>query len=335
MKKLFTLLFSLLLLNVIIAQGPCTVTQTGAVPATGALIPTSLPDGTVGVLYNQIIEIGVPSTYSGMTISNVVLNSISGLPVGILGYCPLGTTPACPAMLPATWYCYTLYGTPSIAGTDSIDLSLTVTLAGIPYGVPINASAIFGRRIPLRINGASLPATPTTPSGEDTSCSNIPRSYTTTYTTGADTYIWTLSPSGAGSITGSTMTANVTWNSSFAGNASISVKAHNAIGDGASSGIFSVLVKNCTGINDLSAASVKLYPNPNSGEFTLTLKSHQTDNVNINVYDAIGSVVYSIKNLNTQNTNSEQISLPNIPSGMYYVEVKGNYINKVIRMMVQ
>lgn len=331
MKKLFTLLFSLLILNVIVAQThPCTVTQTGAVPATGALIPTSLPDGTVGTIYDELIEIGIPSSYSSIPISSVVINSTSGLPAGILAYCPAGTVPACASMAGNTWNCVTLYGTPTIAGTDSIDFSLTVN--GF---LPINASAAFGRKIPLKINGASLPGTPTTPTGEAVTCSSTPRTYTTTYTTGADSYIWTLTPSGAGTITGTTMTATATWNASYAGTATISVKAHNTVGDGTASGNISVLVKNCTGITDLSSASVKLYPNPNDGVFTLTLNSQQSDVVNINVYDAIGSVIYSVKNLNTQNNNSEQINLQKIPSGMYYVEVKGNYINKVLRMMVQ
>jgi len=57
-------------------------------------------------------------------------------------------------------------------------------------------------------------------------------SYSTTTASGATSYAWSLSPSSAGSISGSSTSATVTWNSSYAGSVGVYVSGVNTSGMG-------------------------------------------------------------------------------------------------------
>lgn len=79
----------------------------------------------------------------------------------------------------------------------------------------------------------SVPGMATEPTGPTGMCINSPNStYTTTPLASAVSYYWTLSPSNAGTITGTTETAVVDWDNMYSGNAYVKVKGVNACGDG-------------------------------------------------------------------------------------------------------
>jgi PKD repeat protein len=87
------------------------------------------------------------------------------------------------------------------------------------------------------------PAEPATPSGPTVQCNNNENvTYTTTETTGATSYTWSLSPSNAGTITGNSITATVNWNDEFSGMANISVAGVNSCFTGPVSDNLSVTV---------------------------------------------------------------------------------------------
>ena len=66
------------------------------------------------------------------------------------------------------------------------------------------------------------------PSGSTLICSNVPTSsYSTSIIDNATSYVWTISPASAGTISGTNTTANVTWNSSYSGIATIKVQGKN------------------------------------------------------------------------------------------------------------
>ena len=56
--------------------------------------------------------------------------------------------------------------------------------------------------------------------------------YSTTAANNATSYIWEITPSNAGIITGTGLTATVDWDNTFIGTAQIRVKGHNSAGDG-------------------------------------------------------------------------------------------------------
>ncbi|MGJ8591707.1 MAG: reprolysin-like metallopeptidase [Aquaticitalea sp.] len=63
-----------------------------------------------------------------------------------------------------------------------------------------------------------------------------------------------------------------------------------------------------------------LFPNPNNGEFTLNLKSNSNQDIQVQVYDIRGRIVFNNSYANTQ-TFSQPINLNSVQSGMYLVKV--------------
>lgn len=350
MKKLITFLFFMaFVIGMASAQHACTPAQTGPVPYPGELVPSSLPDGTVGVLYNEVMELSfrdsvyVPSLSMTVFIQSVTPTSVIGLPAGILAYCQAGAVPPCSALSPMTWYCFTMYGTPTTpsptGASDSIDVNITamvsLTRGGGAFPINNTLSFVFGQKIPIKIlAGGGLPGTAGTPTGSATACNNeTATSYTTTGASGATDYIWELNPSSAGVITGTGTTVTIDWTDTYVGNADLTVKGHNTTGDGPVSTALTIAVSTCGGINDLNGSSIKVFPNPANGHFNLQMNT--ADVINIKVYDAIGTIVYSNMNVETNNHFNTTLNLQDLPAGMYYLEVKGNSINKVTRLMIQ
>jgi hypothetical protein len=82
----------------------------------------------------------------------------------------------------------------------------------------------------------TVPGTSGTPAGETAFCVNPPNStYTTTGAQFAQSYSWTLSPTSAGTISGTGTTGIVNWNNTFTGQALINVKGVNECGNGPNS----------------------------------------------------------------------------------------------------
>jgi hypothetical protein len=108
----------------------------------------------------------------------------------------------------------------------------TVIPQGVPSGSgyrmriistnPVSISNISNYNITI----FSTQTAPSTPTGPVDLCQNpLNSTYTIPAVPGATSYTWTLTPSGAGSITPSGTSATVDWNNTYTGTASISVSA--------------------------------------------------------------------------------------------------------------
>ncbi|NOX84566.1 MAG: T9SS type A sorting domain-containing protein [Chlorobi bacterium] len=76
------------------------------------------------------------------------------------------------------------------------------------------------------------PLEPGDPTGPDTVCNNETSDYTSSGSDDADSYVWTLSPDGAGTITGTGLSATVEWSSDYSGTATVSIAGVNDCGEG-------------------------------------------------------------------------------------------------------
>lgn len=78
--------------------------------------------------------------------------------------------------------------------------------------------------------------------------------------------------------------------------------------------------------------AVNVFPNPNSGKFTLQLSTNSESNVQIAVYDMIGKVVYTSNLENQLGDYNTEVDLSNMEKGIYIlnVEAKGQRFNKRI-----
>jgi len=88
-----------------------------------------------------------------------------------------------------------------------------------------------------------LPGTPGAITGSAAVCQGVVGvPYTATAILNATSYIWAVSPSSAGIVTGTTPAVSISWSSVFSGIAQITVKGQNGCGDGVTSAPFSVTV---------------------------------------------------------------------------------------------
>ncbi len=88
-----------------------------------------------------------------------------------------------------------------------------------------------------------VPEQANTPTGEISLCEDPSNTiYETTAVSGADSYIWGISPGSAGTISGTGLTGNVDWASDFTSEATVIVSAVNSCGTGTQSDAITVTV---------------------------------------------------------------------------------------------
>ncbi|PIV63082.1 MAG: hypothetical protein COS14_01130, partial [Bacteroidetes bacterium CG02_land_8_20_14_3_00_31_25] len=81
---------------------------------------------------------------------------------------------------------------------------------------------------------------------------------------------------------------------------------------------------NCiVGINETNQLTeINIYPNPNTGSFTLNFTALQGNEAEIKVLNVLGKTVYFEKVSITQNEYFKEIELGKISTGIYFVQLK-------------
>ncbi|WP_299116565.1 reprolysin-like metallopeptidase [uncultured Winogradskyella sp.] len=74
------------------------------------------------------------------------------------------------------------------------------------------------------------------------------------------------------------------------------------------------------GDNDFELNDFALFPNPNNGDFTLQFNSNSGKDINLNVYDISGKLVYN-NNYDSTSRFDKQINLNNVSAGIYIMKV--------------
>jgi hypothetical protein len=160
--------------------------------------------------------------------------------------------------------------------------------------------------------------------------------FTITEATNAISYVWTIMPEDAGTISGDGLTATVTWNEEFAGKATISVQSVNDCEISDYSEAKEVTVYNTTGFDDLSQfASIKVIPNPNNGSFTLEIESEVNDIVSLRIMNSIGSMVFKEDNVSLNGSFIKNIDLSQFEDGIYYLFIDSEKIHRTEKILIQ
>jgi len=156
--------------------------------------------------------------------------------------------------------------------------------------------------------------------------------YTTTGGTYATTYSWNLTPTDAGTIAGITNTGIATWNNSFIGTAYVKVQGVNSCGGGSFSNELTITVDNADGIPEASRQKVlNIYPNP--AKDNLNIISGKKLQVDVQMFNSLGSVVISKQKMNISGTYKLDISQLN--PGVYFIRITGNEIQEIQKVIIQ
>ena len=253
---------------------------------------------------------------------------------------------------------FTTDGTPEATSyTWTIDPAEAGTLMGTDQEVSLDVSESFSGSATLRVKGINdcgeglisdaltleilevLPAPAQKPAGPDTVDLRITGTsdFTTDPIAGAVGYSWKLMPETAGTITpstGSGETATVTWDAGFIGEAEVSVAGIDDECTGIYSPVKGVHVKNSTGIHEFNAYQITVYPNPNSGKFTLELLGAEQGDLTVTVFNVLGTVVYQ-EQISVFNKLTKTVDLSPLPGGVYHLRVNGSKGSAIQRIILE
>jgi flagellar hook protein FlgE len=149
--------------------------------------------------------------------------------------------------------------------------------------------------------------------------------YTVQQVESATGFVWELWPDEAGSIIANDTTATVYWNSDFLGESSLKVSAVNDCGMGLFSDSLTIFVDNTVGV--LSPDDnfvVMIAPNPNNGNFKLTIKTPDKGTVQVKLFNYLGLELLSFKEVYSANGFTRFFSNPELQSGIYILVVEQN-----------
>ncbi len=227
-------------------------------PSTAGTISGTTASATINwnAAFSGTAKIAVKGQNScGMSIASDSL-SIVITPLPLKPSTPAGSTVLCEnssntsystaGSINASSYIWSIY--PASAGTISgsatsaiVDWNNSFTGVAKISVIGMNSCGNSISSDSLTVNINALPAKPGTPTGSTVLCeNNTNTSYSTTGSTFASSYIWSITPASAGSVSGSGTTASINWNNTFSGSVKISVKGTNTCGTGVSSDSLSV-----------------------------------------------------------------------------------------------
>jgi len=160
---------------------------------------------------------------------------------------------------------------------------------------------------------------------------NICINNTTTLDAGAGfaSYLW--------STGATTQTITLDSNDFDIGNNDYSVEVTNS-NNCNNSDIITLIVDPCTGIFTpvISGAEMKIFPNPNNGQFQIDISGLKNQTYDIEIYNSIGSKVYTEEFKYTgKSTQSFKLDFSTYPKGIYFIKLQSEGRIKVNRVIIQ
>lgn len=88
-------------------------------------------------------------------------------------------------------------------------------------------------------------------------------------------------------------------------------------------------------MNELLIDKITISPNPNNGAFSATFNVLKNQNISITVQNIIGSTVYHKNYENISGAVQENILLPGVNSGVYFLQIKGESGSIIEKIIIQ
>jgi len=193
----------------------------------------------------------------------------------------------------------------------------TVTKAGY---ITVNAGAVL-----------------TTPDGPDIACTNYVFQTSTYTTTGSsNTYNWEIIPAEAGTLISDSSSCTVTWTPAWTGTASIRVQGTNDCGVGEWTANKDIIAQICTGLNESQVnLPLSVFPNPANANINIVMNAGSADQVNINLINSLGKVVYTENNVNISGVATRSIKTSSLPQGVYVLKIEGDSFKASAKVNIQ
>jgi len=96
-----------------------------------------------------------------------------------------------------------------------------------------------------------------------------------------------------------------------------------------------ILVNICTGISESMADNISIWPNPNTGIFTLDMEGMQTDQLKIKVMNTLGHEVYRESNGYVNGNYRRTIDLSGLNKGLYFMVIETVQESSVHRIIIK
>jgi hypothetical protein len=213
------------------------------------------------------------------------------------------------------------FGNQQLAGTYTVEASNVQNCISTMNG---NAA----------ISVMPLPATPGAPTGPNYVNTSVIATgdYTTTGSTNAATYAWSVDPTTAGTVEGIGITATITWSASYLGNATVLVKGVNQCGESSVSEGFVVEVDNNVGINNPANSNFAIYPNPTDGKIKILPQTSISGKATVTIMNSLAETVIE-KTLTFEHNQAAQLDLSQLAKGVYVLKIatdKTEYNTKLI-----
>lgn len=97
---------------------------------------------------------------------------------------------------------------------------------------------------------------------------------------------------------------------------------------------YTINVDTQLGVEEFGVGNVAIFPNPNKGQFTVTLNSSLSEKIMITVFDIRGRRIYDNTFENSSNFN-QAINLNGVQSGMYLVKISDGQRQEIKKIIVE
>ncbi|MEO8151244.1 MAG: PKD domain-containing protein [Bacteroidia bacterium] len=114
-------------------------------------------------------------------------------------------------------------------------------------------------------------------------------------------------------------------------------------------GAYTLLVTDSNGCTDISLPTVisgihsvamnntliSVYPNPNNGEFSVSMNTTQPGKFSIKVFNVMGTICFEDEWLVSPGASSQKLHLGNVAKGIYFLMIKDEKESAILKMVVQ
>lgn len=151
----------------------------------------------------------------------------------------------------------------------------------------------------------------------------------------AQSYEVSLEPANAGTATLDGMSVTIAWNPNFRGIATLKARASNFCGQGQWSAVRSIKVKSTIGLDELSAGTMRVWPNPVSGRFQLEATNLQSESVKLIIAELSGRIVYSQQMPVGDKKLNMEFDTQGWKPGVYTLHLIGSHDRSTLRIVLK